>query len=142
MHRFRSGAGQAVSKKNISQIDPRRADSTKDPLRSRVEVAAVRLSDPENVRPLSRTLHHRDTSEFRAVVTALGRILSAMRRQRGWTVEEAAGRFAVEPAFVRRIEAGRTNPSLAVLVSIATAFGMRPEELLRDSTLAFGEVPR
>jgi transcriptional regulator with XRE-family HTH domain len=67
------------------------------------------------------------------VVVALGRVLAALRRERGWTVEEAAGRFAVEPAFVRRIEAGRTNPSLAVLVSLATAFGLRTEELLRDS---------
>jgi ribosome-binding protein aMBF1 (putative translation factor) len=134
--------GQAVTKKNDSPIESRRADSTKDPLRSRFDVAGVRLSGEENVRPLSRTLHHRDTSEFRAVVTALGRALSAMRRERGWTVEEAAGRFAVEPAFVRRIEAGRTNPSLAVLVSIATAYGVRPDDLLRESAPVIGEVPR
>ena len=63
---------------------------------------------------------------------ALGRVLSNLRRDRGWTVEEAAGRFAVEPAFVRRIETGRTNPSLAVLVSIAVAFGLRPDDLLRE----------
>lgn len=65
-----------------------------------------------------------------------------LRRERGWTIEEAAGRFAVEPAFVRRIEAGRTNPSLAVIVSIATAFGLRPEDLFRDSVPASREVRR
>jgi transcriptional regulator with XRE-family HTH domain len=57
--------------------------------------------------------------------------LQALRQERGWTVEEAAGRFGVEPAFVRRIEAARTNPSLAVIVSIATALGLRAEDLLR-----------
>jgi two-component system cell cycle sensor histidine kinase/response regulator CckA len=63
---------------------------------------------------------------------ALGRALVALRRERGWTVEEAAGRFGVEPAFVRRIEAGRTNPSLAVIVSIAKAYGVPLQALLRD----------
>jgi transcriptional regulator with XRE-family HTH domain len=93
--------------------------------------------------PLSRTRHHRDTTEFRRVIVVLGRVVLALRRERGWTLEEAAGRFAVEPAFVRRIEAGRTNPTLAVLVSIATAFGVRPFDLLRDSrdTMPPSSVP-
>jgi transcriptional regulator with XRE-family HTH domain len=85
------------------------------------------------VTALSRTRHHRNTLEFRTLVKALGRFLLGLRRERGWTAEEAAGRFAVEPAFVRRIEQGRTNPSLAVIVSIATALGMTPDELLRNS---------
>jgi transcriptional regulator with XRE-family HTH domain len=94
------------------------------------------------VTPLSRTRHHRQTSAFRGVVVALGRVLLALRRDRGWTVEEAAGRFGVEPAFVRRIEGGRTNPSLAVIVSIASAFDLRPEDLLRDAAPVSREVPR
>ncbi len=57
----------------------------------------------------------------------------AHRRDRGWTFEEAAGRFGVEPAFVRRIESGRTNPSLAVIVSIASAFGLSAAELLAEN---------
>jgi ribosome-binding protein aMBF1 (putative translation factor) len=93
----------------------------------------VRLSDKETVTQTSRTRHHRETFEFRGVVKALGRVIQALRLERGWTVEQAAGRFGVEPAFVRRIEAGRTNPSLAVIVSIATAFGLGPEDLLRDN---------
>jgi ribosome-binding protein aMBF1 (putative translation factor) len=93
----------------------------------------VRLSAKENVTRLSRTRHHRETFEFRGVVVALGRVLVALRRDRGWTVEEAAGNIGVEPAFVRRIEAGRTNPSLAVIVSIAKAFGVPLEELVRDA---------
>jgi XRE family transcriptional regulator, fatty acid utilization regulator len=91
---------------------------------------------------LSRTRHHRDTSEFRSIVVALGRVLRNLRRERGWTVEGAAGRFAVEPAFVRRIEAGRTNPTLAILVSMATAFDMRPDELLRAALPPRREAPR
>jgi transcriptional regulator with XRE-family HTH domain len=47
--------------------------------------------------------------------------LREVRQARGWTVEEASERYGVEPAHVRRIEAGRTNPSLATLLSIAHA---------------------
>jgi transcriptional regulator with XRE-family HTH domain len=53
------------------------------------------------------------------VATQLGHRVRELRRELGWTVEEAAERFGIEPAHVRRIEAGRTNPSLATLVSIA-----------------------
>jgi transcriptional regulator with XRE-family HTH domain len=62
----------------------------------------------------------------------LGRVIRALRSKRGWTVEEAAAQFGVEPAFVRRIESGRTNPSLAVIVSIATALGVGASELLQE----------
>jgi transcriptional regulator with XRE-family HTH domain len=71
---------------------------------------------------ISRTRHHRETIEFRGAARAVGRIVRALRLDRGWTVEQAAGHFGIEPAFVRRIESGRTNPSLAILVSIARAF--------------------
>jgi transcriptional regulator with XRE-family HTH domain len=81
---------------------------------------------------VSRTRHHRETSEFLRVVRVLGRAIQSLRRERGWTVEEAAGRFGVEPAFVRRIESGRTNPSLAVIISIATALGVGPSQLLEE----------
>jgi transcriptional regulator with XRE-family HTH domain len=54
----------------------------------------------------------------------------ALRRVRHWTIEEAAERFGVEPAYVRNLETGNTNPSLAVIVSVAVAFEMQPHELL------------
>jgi transcriptional regulator with XRE-family HTH domain len=82
------------------------------------------------VNALSRTRHHRESSDFRRVATSLARTVRLLRRQKRWTVEAAAERFGVEPAYVRSIEAGRTNPSLAVLVSIASAFGLLPGELL------------
>jgi transcriptional regulator with XRE-family HTH domain len=78
---------------------------------------------------LSRTRHHRETPAFRRTIKALARVVRMHRRERGWSVEEAAARFGVEPAFVRRIEAGRTNPSIAVLVSVASAFGLTAGDL-------------
>lgn len=62
----------------------------------------------------------------------LARRVRDLRGERGWTIEDAAERFGVEPAFVRRIESGRTNPSLAVVVSIASAFGIALAELMPE----------
>lgn len=62
----------------------------------------------------------------------MGRRVRELRAESGWTVEEAAERFGIEPAHVRRIEAGRTNPSLATLVSIAHGFGTDVASLLGE----------
>lgn len=64
----------------------------------------------------------------------LARRLRELRTERAWTIEEAAERIGVEPAHVRRIESGAANPSLAVLVSIAHAFGMPLSELLAEAS--------
>ena len=64
------------------------------------------------------------------MATHLGRRVRELRQESGWTVEEAAERFGIEPAHVRRVEAGRTNPSLATLVSIAHGLSTDLAELL------------
>jgi transcriptional regulator with XRE-family HTH domain len=50
----------------------------------------------------------------------------------GWSVEKAAERFGIEPAHVRRVESGRTNPSLATLVGIAHGLSPDVVELLGE----------
>jgi transcriptional regulator with XRE-family HTH domain len=45
--------------------------------------------------------------------------------------------MGIEPAHVRRIEAGTANPSLAVLVSVGKAFGLSVTALLSED----GDVP-
>jgi transcriptional regulator with XRE-family HTH domain len=47
--------------------------------------------------------------------------------------------MGVEPAHVRRMEQGSANPSLAVLVSVADAFGMSVAELLAPKEAAKSE---
>ena len=88
--------------------------------------------------PVSRTRHHRETSAFRREVLAFGKAVRNYRRGRAWTIEEAAEHFGVEPAYVRSIESGRTNPSLAVIVSIAEAFEVRAGEMLLPAGTARG----
>jgi len=83
---------------------------------------------------IPKTAHHRDSAAFRRVAAHLGRRVRELRKDKAWTVEEAAERFGIEPAHVRRIEAGRTNPSLATLVSIAHALATEVAELLHDAS--------
>jgi DNA-binding XRE family transcriptional regulator len=86
-------------------------------------VAAAREGIP-------KTAHHRESAAFRRLAVQLGHQVRELRQKLEWTVEEAAERFGIEPAHVRRIEAGRTNPSLATLVSIAHGLGTDVVSLL------------
>jgi len=49
---------------------------------------------------------------------------------RGWTQRRAALRIGIGAAGMRRMEFGLANPSLAVLVSVARAFGVPLNSLL------------
>lgn len=79
-----------------------------------------------------KTAHHRRSAAFGRVAAQLGRQLRERRQKLVWTVEEAAERYGIEPAHVRRIEAGRTNPSLATLLSIADALSIDLAELFTE----------
>ena len=67
----------------------------------------------------SKATQPRESAAFRRVAVQLGHRVRTLRLELGWSVEKAAERFGIEPAHVRRVEAGRTNPSLAPLVGIA-----------------------
>jgi transcriptional regulator with XRE-family HTH domain len=77
-----------------------------------------------------KTALHRAAPRFRRVAALLARRVKDLRAARRWTIEAAAERIGIEPAHVGRIESARANPSLAVLVSVATAFGLTVSELL------------
>ena len=78
----------------------------------------------------TRTLHHQQTPEFRAAAELLGEKVRRLRIERGWTVEEAAKHYQVQAHYVWVMERGTSNPSLAILVSVAKAFEMTVPELL------------
>ena len=91
---------------------------------------------------IPKTAHHRETPAFRRTVAQLGARLRELRQARGWTVEEASERYGVEPAHVRRIEAGRTNPSLATLLSIADAVSTELADLFAERSPVKGKKER
>ncbi|MFE2032144.1 helix-turn-helix domain-containing protein [Streptomyces scopuliridis] len=60
--------------------------------------------------------------------------LRDLRRGRGLTLEAAAGRAGLSPAHLSRLETGRRQPSLPMLLSLARIYGTTVSELL-------GELP-
>jgi len=81
---------------------------------------------------VSKASHSRESVAFRRVALQLGRRVRTLRQELGWSVEKAAERFGIEPAHVRRVEAGRTNPSLATLVGIAHGLSTDVVDLLGE----------
>jgi transcriptional regulator with XRE-family HTH domain len=67
---------------------------------------------------------------YRLAARALASRLRILRESRGWTQRATAVRIGVGAAVLRRLESGVANPSLAVLVSVARAFGVPLRRLL------------
>ena len=65
----------------------------------------------------------------------LGERIVAVRKKRGWTQAELAGRLAVEPETVSRFERGATSPSLATLEKIAATLRVGIGELLTETSI-------
>lgn len=59
-----------------------------------------------------------------------GSILRELRVARGLTQEELAYQAGMHTTYLSRLEKGRYNPSLAVMVDLSQALGVHPSELL------------
>jgi DNA-binding XRE family transcriptional regulator len=78
------------------------------------------------------TLHHRETARFRRLNDLLAKRVRRLRLQRGLTIEQASEAAGVEPMTWYRLEHRRSNPTLAVLASVAAVFGLSVAGLLGD----------
>ena len=77
------------------------------------------------------------------VTAAVARTLRAERAQRGWSLDELAGRASVSRGMLIAVEQARTNPSIATLCRIADALGISLGRLVEvDDAPAVRVVPR
>ena len=60
--------------------------------------------------------------------------LKALRTRQGFTQEQLAEAAEVDLRFLQKIETGKTNLSLDVLVRLADALEVKPGHLLRRTT--------
>lgn len=58
-----------------------------------------------------KTQHFRE----KEVVTAIGRQVRILRRQRGWTIAQFAGEMDVSEGMISKVENGQVSPSLSML---------------------------
>jgi len=62
----------------------------------------------------------------------IGRRITALRRERGWSLNELAGRAGVGKATLSGVEAGTRNPTLETLYAIAGQLGLPLAAVLAD----------
>ena len=84
--------------------------------------------------------HSGDQTTPEALQAKVAENLKVFRKDRGWTLDELARRSGVSRAMLSQIEARKTNPTIAVLWKISTAFGLNFSSMLgedpgRDVTL-------
>lgn len=77
----------------------------------------------------SKRASHRNLPEDLAV--RLGQEVRKQRKARGLTQEAVADTSEVTVQMVRRLEAGRANPTLGTLHAVAAAMGTTMSRLLR-----------
>ncbi len=65
-----------------------------------------------------------------AVLGDLGRAVRSLRQARGWSIRELARISGLSERFVSDVEGGRTNISVASLVGLSQALGVRARDLL------------
>ena len=64
------------------------------------------------------------------VRTQFGAILRDFRVGKALTQEELAFRAGMHTTYLSRLEKGRYNPSLAVIIDLSQALGVHPSDLL------------
>src|SRR5512146_147735 len=69
-------------------------------------------------------------AQAESITKHLGSRVKEMRAQRGWSLEALANASGVSRSMLSQIEREEANPTLAVTLRIARAFGMALGELL------------
>ena len=67
----------------------------------------------------------------RVTLRDIGTTLRRLREDRGWTQEKAAESIGVNPLHLLRLEAGKSNVTIATLVAAAVTYGVETHVLLR-----------
>ena len=73
-------------------------------------------------------------------LAAIGSRLRALRRERGWRLEDLAERTGLSKAYISRLESGERQPSLTALFGLARAYGMSFSALFEPEPEAHSPV--
>jgi transcriptional regulator with XRE-family HTH domain len=76
-------------------------------------------------------VRNRIMAELPSLASAVARTVKTLRTERGWSLDQLAGRSGVSKGVLVAVEQGRSNPNLATLARLGDAFGV-PVTLLVD----------
>ncbi len=77
-------------------------------------------------RPISNKLKR----QTKTLGAALGTVITRLRVEKQWSQRRLAEKSGYESSSISRIERGRANPTMALLIVMADVFGLRPSHLL------------
>lgn len=69
-----------------------------------------------------------------AILAQVGERLRAARRERGWSLAELATRASISTSTLSRLENGKRQPSLDLLLPITRQLGLRLDDLVSAAT--------
>lgn len=69
--------------------------------------------------------------DFETIITSIGKRIKKIRESKNLTQAQLSDMVNMEDSAVRRIEAGRTNPTLKTLCKFCKAFEISLEELIK-----------
>jgi len=75
-----------------------------------------------------------DDNSLQKLRTQFGRLVSAKRRDRGWTQEELSSHAEISVDMISRIEAGTTGARFTTIDKLATALEVEPEEFFSPNS--------
>jgi transcriptional regulator with XRE-family HTH domain len=78
----------------------------------------------------------------REVTVAVGRNVRAERLRKTWTLDDLAARSGVSKGMLVQVEQARTNPSIATICRLATAFGVSMASLVEAPEAPSARVVR
>lgn len=73
-------------------------------------------------------------AELPSLASAVARTVKALRADRGWSLDQLAGRSGVSKGVLVALEQGRSNPNLATLARLSDAFGVPVTQFVDVST--------
>lgn len=73
-------------------------------------------------------------------LAGIGAAIEALRRARGWSGDELAGRCDINPSYLHGVERGERNPTCTTLVRISMALDVPSSQLLREAESRTGAV--
>jgi transcriptional regulator with XRE-family HTH domain len=82
--------------------------------------------DASVARPISDKLKR----QTRTLGQALGFVVTGLRVKEKWSQGDLARKSGFEITTINRLEQGKANPTMALVIAMADSFGLRPSELL------------
>lgn len=64
-----------------------------------------------------------------ATIKSIGAKIAEIRREKSFTQEELAGEAGIDRSYVSDIERGKTNTTLAIILTISEVLSIDPKQL-------------